>query len=26
VRTWGGIAGIGLDMVVRPYSWKFDSF
>jgi hypothetical protein len=26
VTTWGGIAGIGLDMVVRLYSWKFDSF
>ena len=26
VTTWGGIAGIGLDMVVCLYSWKFDSF
>jgi hypothetical protein len=26
VTTWGGIVGIGLDMVVCLYSWKFESF
>jgi hypothetical protein len=26
VTTWGGIAGMGLDMDLDPCSWKFDSF